>query len=76
VVQCVSKDHPLFSNGGESESITINFGKNIFTKKELSNYVIDVYLYKDEKFKTLIGTFAIPAKSIKNAVNIDTPEFY
>ncbi|MBR6127519.1 hypothetical protein IKQ21_07540 [bacterium] len=73
-VKCVTKDNPLFSNGGETDSITVNFGKKIFTKKELSQYVIDVYLYKDEKFKTLIGTFAIPEKSIKNAKS-DTPEF-
>ena len=73
-VQCVSKDSPLFSNGGESETITVKFGKKIFTKKELNNYVIDVYLYKDEKFKTLIGTYAIPKKSIKNA-QTDTIEF-
>ena len=26
------------------------------TKKELNEYVIDIYLYKDKKYKTLIGT--------------------
>lgn len=65
--KCVTNQKPLFSNGGEVELSGIKFGKNIFTKKELANYTIDVYLYKDEKFKTLIGTFAIPEKSIKNA---------
>ena len=39
-------------------------GKNIFTKKELEQYVIDIYLYKDERYKTLAGTMRVPLKSI------------
>ena len=31
----------------------------IFTKKELNEYVIDIYLYKDEKYKTLVGTVPV-----------------
>jgi hypothetical protein len=34
-----------------------------FTKKELENYTIRVYLYKDEKFKTFINEIKIMQKS-------------
>lgn len=62
IVNIADRKNMLFSNGGESDSFTINFGKNIYTKKELANYSIDVYLYKDPKYKTLIGTYKIPIK--------------
>ena len=58
------KKAPLYSNGGETPDIEIIFGKNIFTKKELEQYVIDIYLYKDERYKTLAGTMRVPLKSI------------
>ena len=35
----------------------------IFTKKELEQYYIDIYLYKDEKYKTLVSTMKVPLKS-------------
>ena len=60
----VHKSKPLYSNGGKTEKITVMFGKNIFTRKELENYTIDVYLFKDEKYKTLVGSVKIPKKSI------------
>jgi len=60
---CVSKKEPLLSNGSETSEIEVNFGKNIFTKKELEKYTIDIYAYKDEKFKTLVGSYRIPEKS-------------
>lgn len=58
-----NKNAPLFSNGGETGEIEVNFGKNIFTKRELEQYVIDIYVYKDEKYKTLAGTMKVPLKS-------------
>ena len=64
-VKCVNKQNPLYSNGYETDEIEVKFGKNIFTKKELSNYTIEVYVYKDEKFKTFLGAYAIPTKGIK-----------
>ncbi len=70
-VKCVTKDSPLYSNGGVTEEIPVTFGKNIYTKKELEQYVIDIYLYKDEKFKTLVNTMKVPLKSLKpNAVSV------
>ena len=60
----VTSKSPLYSNGGESANIEVIFGKNIFTKKELEQYVIDIYLYKDERYKTLAGTMKVPVKSI------------
>ena len=62
-VECSNKKHPIISNAGLSDEIQVKFGKNIFTKKELEQYTIDIYLYKDKKFKTLIGTYTIPEKS-------------
>ena len=63
---CASKKKPLLSNGGELNNINVNFGKNIFTKRELKQYYIDVYLYKDPKYKTLAGSFHIPIKQVKS----------
>ena len=64
----VKKANPLYSNGSVTESVNVVFGKNIFTKKELENYVIDIYLYKDKKYKTLVTTMKVPLKSIVNKV--------
>lgn len=65
-VKCVTKNTPLFSNGGVTAEIPVVFDKNIFTKKELEQYVIDIYLYKDEKFKTMISSMHVPLKSVNN----------
>lgn len=62
----VNRDNPLYSNGYESVSTSVKFKKRIFTKKELENYSIEVYLYKDEKFKTQVAKFKIPSKSFNN----------
>lgn len=62
-VKCVTKQKPLLSNGNETDEIEVKFGKNILTKKELAQYTIDVYVYKDPKYKTLLGTFSVPEKS-------------
>ncbi len=71
-VKCVNKEEPLFSNGDITDRFEITFNKNIFTRKELQQYKIEIYLYKDEKFKTLVATYSIPEKSIKNATT-DVP---
>lgn len=47
-----NKDNPLYIYGSEPNKIKVTFSKGFLTKKELENYVIDVYLYKDERFKT------------------------
>lgn len=64
-IKIVDASEPLTSNGGKSDEFTVTFGKNIFTKKELENYTIDIYLYKIEKFKTLVATMQVPLKTIK-----------
>ena len=56
-----NKERVLKANGGETQGITISLGKNIFTKRELNEYVIDVYIYKDEKYKTLIVSTPVNA---------------
>ena len=60
----VNRSYPLLSNGGETNEVEVVFGKNIFTKRELKQYEIDVYLYKDEKYKTLVNTIKLPLKSV------------
>ncbi len=62
-VNCVNKDNPLLSNGGESDVIEVNFKKKLLTRNEMEQYHIDMYLYKDEKFKTHAATFELPLKS-------------
>ena len=61
-VQCATRKNPIYSNGGSSNDINVSFGKNIFTKKELEQYYIDVYVYKDKQYKTFEGTFNVPVK--------------
>lgn len=56
------KNKPLYSNSETQNEVNIKFKKKIFTKKELDNYKVKIYLYKDEKYKTLAGENAIPRK--------------
>jgi len=58
-----NKDNPMFSNSDEPNIVTISFKKKIYTKKELENYSIKIYLYKDEKYKTLVSENLIPCRS-------------
>ena len=64
VANAADRNSPLFSNGGESKNVIAHFDKNIFTKKELEQYYIDIYVYKDPKYKTFIGTYKVPSKSV------------
>lgn len=63
VITCASKQQELYSNGGQTKDIKLSFGNNIFTRKELENYYIDIYVYKNPKYKTLLTTYKIPQKS-------------
>ena len=72
-VSCASGRKPLYSNGGELSDIEIKFGKNIFTKRELEKYNVDIYLYKEDKFKTLISSFKVPLKSIYSSNILVSP---
>ena len=63
--RCVTKNAPLFSNGGVTEEIAVSLGKNIFTKKEMDQYIVYIYLYKDEQYKTLVYSMKVPQKTIK-----------
>lgn len=58
-----NKDKPMFSNSNEPNEASITFKKKIFTKKELENYSIKIYLYKDKKYKTLVSENKIPCRS-------------
>jgi len=62
VVTCATKKLPLFANEPDGRKVDVILGKNIFTKNELQRYTIDIYLYKDPKFKTLIGSHRILQK--------------
>ena len=65
-VRCVNKRAPLYSGGDISDKIKVIFGKNIFTKKELEQDSIDIYLYKDERYKTLVASMKVPLKSFNS----------
>lgn len=56
------KNNPLVSYYDEPNLVYINFSKKIFTKKELENYKVLIYLYKDEKYKTAVAEFKLPIK--------------
>lgn len=47
-----NKDKPMFSYSDTPNMADVKFKRKIFTKKELENYTIEIYLYKDKKFKT------------------------
>ena len=50
--------------GYDAQKVSIKFKKSIFTKRELKNYTIKIYAYKDDKFKTLVSENKIPMKTI------------
>ncbi len=60
---CLEKGKPLYSNGYETKDIEIRFHKKALTRKELESYTLDIYLYKDDKYKTLVATYKLPQKS-------------
>ena len=70
IKNCVSNRKPLFSNGGEIDDINVIFSKNIFTKREIEQYYIDIYLYKEPDYKTLVGSFKVPMKSVNQKSSI------
>ena len=47
-----NKKAPLYCSAYEPNNISIKFKQKALTKKELENYTIQIYLYKDEKYKT------------------------
>lgn len=61
--QISNRNKPLFSNGGETATIPVTFNKKAFTKKELENYAIKIYIYKDKKYKTFLAQINTPQKS-------------
>lgn len=57
------KDKKLTVGGYDHNDCNVKFKRKIYTKKELVNYTIKVYAYKDDKFKTLVFETKIPNKS-------------
>jgi len=49
------KNNPMYMNSDTSNICTVKFKTKIFTKKDFEHYTIQIYLYKDKKFKTYIG---------------------
>lgn len=64
-----NKNSPLLSSSFDSNIVPIKFKKTVFTKKELENYSIKVYLYKDEKFKTFISEVKIINKQLNTSID-------
>ena len=48
------KNNPLIINMERPCEVAVDFKKKIYSKKDLENYIIKIYLYKDEKYKTLV----------------------
>lgn len=64
-LECVTKpvatkDSPMYPYAEQPNVVDVKFKKKIFTKKELENYTVEIYLYKDKKFKTHAATSRIP----------------
>lgn len=55
-----SKDFPLLMFAEQPNIVDVKFKRKIFTKKELNNYTIEIYLYKDKKYKTHVMSSRIP----------------
>lgn len=55
-----SKEQPLYPYAEQPNIVDVKFKKKIFTKKELENYTIEVYMYKDKKYKTHAASTKIP----------------
>lgn len=58
-----NKNKPLLYECYEPHKIQLNFKTKIFTKKELESYSIQIFIYKDEDYKTLAGEFKIPVNN-------------
>lgn len=61
-LKIASKDNPMFSYNDDSNKVDVKFNKKIYSKKELENYSVKLYLYKDEKYKTLMNEIKFPTK--------------
>ena len=71
--KCITKRRPLFSGGGSVGNLNVVFGKNIYTKRELENYYIDVYVYKVPEYKTYIGSFKVPLRTRQSSRTLVSP---
>ncbi|MBE7703586.1 MAG: hypothetical protein E7Z89_06000 [Cyanobacteria bacterium SIG28] len=58
-----NRDKPFYSNAFDPLYLDLKFKKTLFTKKDLENYSLKVYLYKDKRFKTLLEEIKIPSVS-------------
>jgi tetratricopeptide (TPR) repeat protein len=57
------KNNPLYSYSDENKIVDVKFKKIILSKKDLANYSIKIYLYKDPKFRTLVYNSKVPNNS-------------
>lgn len=66
-LKVADKNKPLLIGNYDGNMINVKFKKAIFTRKELSNYTVKIYAFKDDKFKTLVSENKIPQKPISNS---------
>ncbi len=55
-----TKENPLYPYADQPNVVDVKFKKKIFTRKELENYTVEIYLYKDKKYKTHAASTKIP----------------
>lgn len=59
-IPVATKDSLLYPYADQPNVLDVKFKKNIFTRKELENYTVEIYLYKDKKYKTHVASTKIP----------------
>jgi hypothetical protein len=59
------RKHPLSIGGYMSDGFTVKFKTKALTRKELENYTIKIYAYKDDKFKTLVSEIRVPTRTFE-----------
>ncbi len=59
------RKHPLSIGGYMSDGFTVKFKTKALTSKELENYTIKIYAYKDDKFKTLVSEIRVPTRTFE-----------
>lgn len=64
-ITIASKENVLDIGSEEPRYVRVNFSQKFFNRKELDNYAVKVYLYKNPKYKTFVFENKIPKKSFK-----------
>ncbi|MBO5738110.1 hypothetical protein J6R97_02080 [bacterium] len=59
-IDIANKNKPLFIAADNPNLVDVCFKKKIFSKKDLEEYTIEIYIYKDLKYKTFVSNSPLP----------------